>query len=68
MGFLRPKTPAPPPKSETTKEYEATRDREYRKEKVEEKKRTSAGIRRRRGRTLLTYRGDTGLKDDETLG
>ena len=62
--FSSPKAQAP---SESQIKAEETRDREVRKEEFAAKKRSSAGRRRRMGRSLLISDDERGIKS-KTLG
>jgi|TARA_R110001583_G_scaffold19122_1_gene75239 hypothetical protein len=71
FGFSSKKSappPAAPKKSEAEVKADANRDRSLREEQYVEKKATTAGKRRRRGKTTLLAKGndETGLSD--TLG
>lgn len=63
--FKSPKAPAP---SESQVKAEEVRDRELRKEEFQKSKRSSAGLKRRRGRSLLISDKETGIGSSGTLG
>lgn len=63
MSFLKPDTP---PKSEAEVKHEETVARETRQEEYKAKKRSSAGRRRRMGRSLLISDDERGVSN--TLG
>ena len=63
MSFLKPSAPA---KSEAEVQQEERVGRETRAEEYAAKKRTSAGLRRRRGRSLLISDDERGVT--KTLG
>jgi hypothetical protein len=67
MGGLFSSPKAPPP-SESQVKAEELRDRETRKEEFAKAKRSSSGIRRRRGRSLLISDKETGIGSSSTLG
>ena len=70
FGFTSKKSAPPPPaapvKSKAEVDADSNRDRTLRAEQYAEKKRTTAGKRRRRGRSLLISNDEKGLSD--TLG
>jgi hypothetical protein len=67
MGNLFGGGSAPAPSASQVK-AEAVRDRETRREEFAKKKRSSSGIRRRRGRSLLISDKETGIGSSSTLG
>ena len=68
MGFLRPKAPPVPEKTQEEKDAEARRDAALRREEAAMEKRTNASLRRKRGRRLLMYAGSEHGVEDTTLG
>jgi hypothetical protein len=64
MGGLFSSPKAPPPSASQVK-AEALRDRETRKEEFAKAKRSSSGIRRRRGRSLLFSDKEEGIKSNK---
>lgn len=67
MGNLFGGGSAPAP-SESQVKAEAVRDRETRKEEFAKAKRSSSGIKRRRGRSLLISGDEKGIGTSSTLG
>jgi len=67
MGGLFSSPKAPPP-SESAVKAEALRDAEMRKEEFSKAKRSSAGLKRRRGRSMLISGDEKGIGSSSTLG
>jgi hypothetical protein len=63
--FKSPKAPEPSP---SVVAAEARRDKEIRQEEFRKSRRSSAGVKRRRGRSLLISDKETGIGSSDKLG